>query len=160
MKKYFEVSAQWMKTCGFGDVAAVFPVKLVETNMIGGNGFDAFLELETNGDSRFAGANWTVAAARGRFVDAPLEQATQVNLTKASDDREVFGKVVPVSSEPAAVIMARAVEFVQRKRAALALRDLLNMNSPHYDPAEHARIDALPGSEFDGEVLTLLEKRN
>lgn len=75
MQKYFEVSAEHMRKTGMPAVARVYPVLNVETNMIGGRGFDAFIDLDTSGDAELQqvspGATWCVAAARGRFVDAP-----------------------------------------------------------------------------------------
>lgn len=66
--RYFEVSAAWMKACGHGEQAQIFPVLLAETNMVGGRGFDAFLELDISGFPNMFGKVWTVAAARGQFV--------------------------------------------------------------------------------------------
>lgn len=75
MQKYFEVSAEHMRKTGMPAVARVYPVLNVETNLVGGRGFDAFLDLDTSGDAELQqcspGAVWCVAAARGRFVDAP-----------------------------------------------------------------------------------------
>lgn len=62
-QRKFEVSAKWMKACGQGDAAAVFPVLKVETNMIGRYGMDAFVTVER------PDGPWIVAAGRGKFVD-------------------------------------------------------------------------------------------
>jgi hypothetical protein len=64
MDRKFEISGQWMKACGKGDQPLVVPVKSIETNMIGGKGFDALLTV-TMPDGR----EWQCFAARGRFID-------------------------------------------------------------------------------------------
>lgn len=69
---FFEVSAEWMNKTGNGNAAQIFPVVLVETNRIGGRGFDAFVILDTSGFPAMFSKSWTVAAARGRFVDSAL----------------------------------------------------------------------------------------
>lgn len=74
-KRYFEVSAKHMKNFGI-EGPRVFEVIEVETNMIGGKGFDAFLTLDTPAmlEDCFIGKNLVVAVARGRFVDAPVTE--------------------------------------------------------------------------------------
>ena len=67
-QRYFEVSADWMKACGRGDQPRVFRVKALETNLVGGQGFDAFVTLEDQRGTR--SYEWVCAVARGRFVDA------------------------------------------------------------------------------------------
>ena len=55
----FEVSASWMKACGYGDTAKVFDV--VRSYM---SGHLPFVDLDLGN-----GQTWTVCAAwRGRFV--------------------------------------------------------------------------------------------
>lgn len=71
-KQFFEVSAEWMSKTGNGNAAQIFPVKLVDNNTIGGRGFDAFIVLDTSGFPAMYSKEWTVAAARGRFVDSAL----------------------------------------------------------------------------------------
>jgi hypothetical protein len=77
-KQYFEVSAQWMAACGHGAAAQIFPVKTVDTNAIGGRGFDAFAILDTSGFPAMYATEWTVAVARGRFVDSALPDGAHI----------------------------------------------------------------------------------
>lgn len=67
-KAFFEVSAEWMNKTGNGNKAQIFPVVLVESNRVGGQGFHAFAILDTSGFPAMFSKSWTVAVGRGRFV--------------------------------------------------------------------------------------------
>jgi ribosomal protein L37E len=63
-RRMFEVSADWMKACGFGEEAKVYPV--ISEYERGGY---LFAELD-RGNYATLGTTWTVNTNwRGRFVD-------------------------------------------------------------------------------------------
>lgn len=70
MQKFFKLSAERMRIiCGVAE-SRIFRVTGIETNMIGGAGFDAFVTLDS-GDGWYKGAymgQLAMFAARGEFV--------------------------------------------------------------------------------------------
>jgi hypothetical protein len=104
MNKFFEISKANMaclyRLAGLPEgEAVVFPVIAIETNMIGGKGFDAFLELDTSGHPELQLSKvHVVAVHRGRFVDAPVEPV------KA--EKEVVA-VVTIANSPEVVALAK-----------------------------------------------------
>lgn len=71
MERTFEVSENWMAACGHAGKPRTFPVKSIETNMIGRKGMDALLTLDTSalGATGPGCGEWKVFAGRGRFVE-------------------------------------------------------------------------------------------
>ena len=69
MEKKFEVSAAWMKACGYAAEPVVFPVEKIETNMIGCKGMDAFVTVNRPSGGPWIAGPWVVAVGRGKFVE-------------------------------------------------------------------------------------------
>jgi hypothetical protein len=69
MNTRFEVSAEWMKACGFGDAAKVFDVLSTQEFRGVNPDFGTMLTLD-NGTP----AGWTVAICRGRIISPPTQE--------------------------------------------------------------------------------------
>jgi hypothetical protein len=66
MNTRFEVSAEWMKACGFGDAAKVFDVLFTQEFRGVNPDFGTMLTLDDGTPT-----GWTVAICRGRIVPLP-----------------------------------------------------------------------------------------
>lgn len=146
MQKYFKVSAQWMKACGMGNEATVFPVKTVDTNMVGGKGFDAFVILDCTNSPHvlISGMNWTVAAARGEFVDAPAAQPESLTVLM---DRELAARRAAKAAAQPVATLADVPAFVKAERAAKYARwakeEIMKAVVEADDPPEEIRATAV-----------------
>lgn len=110
MQKYFEISAERMRTiCGIEE-SRIFPVTRIENNMTGGAGFDTYVFLDT-GDGYYKNAyigQQEMFAARGRFV-TEADYLAQCAADADSEKRNMFRPFAPLEVEEVETIVAQPV---------------------------------------------------
>jgi len=130
-KQYFEIGAKSMGYTGMPAVPRIFPVKAIETNTVGGRGFDAFVTLDTSGDAEMMkcdpSGEWCGFAARGRFVTEAEYLAQQEEQSAVCDGVNV----VATSSYKTGHVYSdgkeqRAIAYTINGKAVISLPARLN----------------------------------